>query len=23
ETEVPKMKGISFTTVWKFEVVNV
>ena len=23
ETEVPKMKGISFTTVWKFDVVNV
>ncbi len=23
ETEVPKMKGMSFTTVWKFEVVNV
>ena len=23
ETEVPKMKGISFTTVWRFDVVNV
>ncbi len=23
ETEVPAMKGVSFTTVWKFEVVNV